>query len=79
MTQKYLTYIPSPNFNYGTKDYTSNYFSPLTTNNSYYAFSGRLDFDLAVAENPLQCVPHAGFRECVERVQHQVTSVRLHD
>jgi hypothetical protein len=47
VTQKYLTYIPSPNFNYGTKDYTSNYFSPLTTNNSYYAFSGRLDFDLS--------------------------------
>ena len=47
VTQKYLNYIPSPNFNYGTKDYTSNYFSPLTTNNSYYAFSGRLDFDLS--------------------------------
>jgi hypothetical protein len=47
VAQKYLTYIPSPNFNYGTKDYTSNYFSPLTTNNSYYAFSGRLDFDLS--------------------------------
>ena len=47
VTQKYLNYIPNPNFNYGTKDYSSNYFSPLTTNNSYYAFSGRLDFDLS--------------------------------
>jgi len=47
VAQKYLTYIPSPNFNYGTKDFTSNYFSPLTTNNSYYAFSGRMDFDLS--------------------------------
>ena len=47
VAQKYLTYIPGPNYDYGTKDYTSNYFSPLTTNNSYYAFSGRLDFDLS--------------------------------
>jgi hypothetical protein len=47
VTQKYLAYIPNPNFNYGTKDNSSNYFSPLTTNNSYYAFSGRLDFDLS--------------------------------
>jgi hypothetical protein len=47
VTQKYLGYIPTPNFNYGTKDFSNNYFSPLTTNNSYYAFSGRLDFDLS--------------------------------
>jgi hypothetical protein len=47
VAQKYLTDIPGPNYDYGTKDYTSNYFSPLTTNNSYYAFSGRLDFDLS--------------------------------
>ena len=47
VAQKYLTYIPTPNFNYGTKDYTSNYFSPLTTNNHYYAYSGRLDVDLS--------------------------------
>jgi hypothetical protein len=47
VAQKYLTYIPSPNFNYGTKDYTYNYYSPLTTNNSYYAFSGRMDVDIS--------------------------------
>lgn len=47
VAKNYLGYIPSPNFNYGTKDNTSNYFSPLTTNNSYYAFSGRMDFDLS--------------------------------
>ena len=47
VAQKYLTYIPPPNFNYGTKDQTSNYFSPLTTNNSYYSYSGRMDFDLS--------------------------------
>ena len=44
---KYLNYIPNPNFNYGTKDNTSNYYSPLTTNNSYDSFSGRMDFDLS--------------------------------
>lgn len=47
VAQKYLTYIPPPNYSYGTKDNTSNYFSPLTTNNNYYSWSGRLDFDLS--------------------------------
>jgi hypothetical protein len=60
VTQKYLGYIPNPNYNYGTKDNTSNYFSPLTTNNSYYSFSGRLDFDLS-SRNRLTTDIHNSF------------------
>lgn len=45
---KYLTYIPAPNAA-GNADGTNNYFSGLTTNNSYYSFSGRLDANLSNA------------------------------
>src|SRR5205823_1200700 len=42
---KYLQYIPQPN-TAGRSDGANNYFAGLTTNNSYYSFSGRLDASL---------------------------------
>ncbi|MCX6633577.1 MAG: carboxypeptidase regulatory-like domain-containing protein [Acidobacteria bacterium] len=45
---KYLDYIGLPNFA-GKADGTNNYFAPLTTNNSYSSFSGRLDFNISNA------------------------------
>ncbi|MBS1824348.1 MAG: carboxypeptidase regulatory-like domain-containing protein [Acidobacteria bacterium] len=44
----YLNFIGMPNFA-GKADGTNNYFAPLTTNNSYYSFSGRLDFNISNA------------------------------
>jgi hypothetical protein len=44
----YLNYIPLPNFQ-GKADGTNNYFAGLTTNNSYSAFSGRMDANLSTA------------------------------
>lgn len=45
---KYLDYIGQPNFA-GKADGTNNFFAPLTTNNSYSSFSGRLDYNVSNA------------------------------
>jgi hypothetical protein len=45
---KYLEYIGQANFP-GKADGSNNYFAPLTTNNNYYSFSGRLDFNISNA------------------------------
>jgi len=46
IAQNYLTYIGLPNIQ-GKADGTNNYFAGLTTNNSYSAFSGRMDANLS--------------------------------
>jgi hypothetical protein len=42
---KYLGYVGLPNTT-GKADGANNYFAGLTTNNSYYSFSGRLDYNI---------------------------------
>jgi hypothetical protein len=48
VAQKYLEYIGLPNYP-GRSDGANNYFAPLTTNNGYYSFSGRLDVTVSNA------------------------------
>src|SRR5262249_48352655 len=43
---KYLDFIGMPNFQ-GKADGTNNYFAGLSTNNSYSAYSGRMDANLS--------------------------------
>jgi hypothetical protein len=43
---KYLGFVGLPNFT-GKADGTNNYFAPLTTNNDYFSYSGRLDYNIS--------------------------------
>ena len=43
---KYLGYVALPNFA-GKPDGTNNYFAGLTTNNSYFSYSGRIDYNIS--------------------------------